>query len=80
MYKDPILVERYSSFGPTSDWYVHSLTVLEFILRFLRMDYKNLLALDDVCYMYWFQFRSEDIVVPKYLAECTDSRILPCML
>ena len=73
-------MEQYSSFGLTSDWYVHSLTVLEFILRFPRMDYKNLFAMDDVCYMYLFQFRSEDIVVPKYLAEYIDSRIWPCML
>ena len=73
-------MQQYSSLGLTSVWYALSLTVLEFILRFLRMDYKNLFALDDVCYMYLFQFRSEDIVVPKYLAECTDSRIWPCLL
>jgi hypothetical protein len=35
--------------GLTSVWNARSLTVLEFILRFLRMNDMDLFALDDVC-------------------------------
>ena len=62
MYKNPI---QYISFGPTSVWYTRSLTVLGFILRFPRMNNRDLFNLDDVCCMYLFHFRPEDIVIPK---------------
>ena len=42
-------MQQYSNLGLTSVWYARSLTVLEFILRFHRMNDMDLFALDDVC-------------------------------
>jgi hypothetical protein len=48
MHKDSILVQQYSRFGQTSVRYVRSLTVL--ILRFLRMNDRDLFAFGNVYY------------------------------
>ena len=38
VYYTNTCVQQYSSFDLTSVWYARSLTVLEFIIRFLRMN------------------------------------------
>ena len=63
------MAEAYSKCGLTKAWLACTLTVWDDNFRFLRKIPKVLFALLVMLLICLFNFRSSDIVMPRYLAE-----------
>jgi hypothetical protein len=61
--------QQYSSLGRTRDWYALSFTDFELIWRLRLMNERDLFALDVICWMWLFHFKSDDSVNPRYFAD-----------
>ena len=63
----------YSSVGLTRAWYARVFTVSDGVRIFLFMSPSVCFAVEVILAMCWFQFRSDVIVMPRYLADLTTS-------
>ena len=61
----------YSSVGLTRAWYARVFTVSDGVRIFLFRSPCGRFAVDVIVAMCWFQFRSDVIVTPIYLADLT---------
>ena len=71
------LVALYSTIGLTRALYACSLDLAEQVQRLPRREFRVLFALVVVAFTWWFQRKSGERLIPKYLVVSTDSRALP---
>jgi hypothetical protein len=68
------MVEQYSRFDLTKDLYAMLLVCSFFVWRFL-LNYNNFCAFDVMLFMCAFMLN--EMVIPRYFAVSTDSRVCP---
>jgi hypothetical protein len=71
------MVEQYSRFDLTRDLYAMFLVCSFFIWRFLLKYPNNFCAFDVMLFMRAFQVMLDEMVIPRYFAVSTDSRVCP---
>ena len=71
------MVEQYSMFDLTKDLYVMFLESSFFIWRFLLQNPNHFCAFDVMSFMCAFQVMLDEMVIPRYFAVSTDSRVCP---
>ena len=71
------MVEQYSRFDLTRDLYAMLLVCSFFIWRFLLKNPNNFCAFDVMLFMCAFLVMLDEMVIPRYFAVSTDSRVCP---